>query len=236
MQEPDVECLICHAPIVYTTESVMMECCMCHSRHLSNARCADGHYICDKCHAVSGVDKIKMYCMCTDSRDPLDIAMSMMHIPGIHMHGPEHHVLIGSALITAYTNSGGRIDLEAALDEMRRRGAQLPGGICGMWGSCGAAISCGIAYSIITGTTPMSEATWGQSNLMTSGCLREIGLLGGPRCCKRDGFTALLHACDFIRDRLGVVLSKPDRVTCEFNFNNIQCIGVRCPYNIESNL
>lgn len=32
-----------------------------------------------------------------------------------HMHGPEHHILVGSALLTAYKNAGGELDFKAAL-------------------------------------------------------------------------------------------------------------------------
>lgn len=28
-----------------------------------------------------------------------------------HMHGPEHHIMVGAALLTAYKNAGGDIDL-----------------------------------------------------------------------------------------------------------------------------
>lgn len=38
------------------------------------------------------------------------------------MHGPEHHVLVGSALLTVYKNCGGSIDLEEALSLMEQRG------------------------------------------------------------------------------------------------------------------
>ena len=76
--------------------------------------------------------------------------------PAVHMHGPEHHILVGSAIISTFHNCGGDVDLNAALDEMKNRGEQAPGGICGFWGCCGAAVSCGMAISIITGATPLS--------------------------------------------------------------------------------
>ena len=38
------------------------------------------------------------------------------------MHGPEHHVMVGSALLVAYKNAGGEIDLPEALLEMMNRG------------------------------------------------------------------------------------------------------------------
>ncbi|MBQ5390561.1 MAG: alanine:cation symporter family protein, partial [Clostridia bacterium] len=56
---------------------------------------------------------------------------------------------VGAALLAAYKNSGGEVDLENALMEMYNRGKQVPGGICGLWGSCGAAVSSGIFISII---------------------------------------------------------------------------------------
>ena len=45
-----------------------------------------------------------------------------MDLPFCHMHGPEHHVMVGAAPLTAYQNAGGDIDLPAALTEMMNRG------------------------------------------------------------------------------------------------------------------
>ena len=70
-------------------------------------------------------------------------------------------MLVGSALLAAYKNAGGELDLDAALEEMRNRGAQVPGGICGLWGTCGAAVSTGIFVSLITGASPLSGKEWG---------------------------------------------------------------------------
>ena len=61
-----------------------------------------------------------------------------------HMHGPEHHVMVGAALLTAYKNAGGNIELKDALIEMMHRGKAVPGGACGFWGACGAGISAGM--------------------------------------------------------------------------------------------
>lgn len=231
MSDMDPECVVCHAPLVYLKETELMECCICHGVFPSSARCANGHYVCDSCHSRRGVSTAKEVCMSTDSRDPVEVLRMLMAMPGVHMHGPEHHVLVGSALITAYANSGGKVDLGKALDEMSRRGSQLPGGVCGLWGSCGAAVSCGMAYSIITGSSPLSGETWAECNLMTSRCLEAISRHGGPRCCKRDGYSALLAASEFIRERLGVGLEVPDGIVCIHFRSNPQCLGGRCPYH-----
>lgn len=43
------------------------------------------------------------------------------------MHGPEHHILVGAALLAAYKNAGGKVDsFEDALEEMRHRGSEYP--------------------------------------------------------------------------------------------------------------
>lgn len=230
MDHAETGCLICRAPLVYYEEQRLMECCMCHNSFLSNAECSQGHFVCDQCHSKFGIESIKERCMSTDLKDPIEIAQMLMKAPEIHMHGPEHHILAGSALLTAYHNCGGKIDFDSALDEMGKRGKQAPGGVCGLWGSCGAALSCGMAFSIITGSTPLSEGSWGQSNLLTSECLRDIGLIGGPRCCKRDTQIALIAASRFITEHCDIQIKVKEDIVCEYSDVNKQCIKDRCPF------
>lgn len=120
------------------------------------------------------------------------------------MHGPEHHIMVGAALLAAYKNTGGDIDLSKALLEMYNRGKSVPGGTCGFWGACGAGISTGMYFSIITNATPLSQKSWGLSNLMTSRALKAIGENGGPRCCKRDSYLAMIEAVNFTKEHMGI--------------------------------
>lgn len=92
------------------------------------------------------MDAIIGLCLESSSKNPIEILEQMMEQPFCHMHGPEHHVMVGSALLTAYKNAGGDIDLEAALPEMFSRGKSVPGGACGFWGACGAASAPGCSY------------------------------------------------------------------------------------------
>ena len=223
-------CIICGAPLRYHGSQEPMECAICHRTFPSNADCENGHFVCDGCHS-SGADSVTEVCLGSSSKDPLEILTTLMRSPGVHMHGPEHHVLVGSALLAAYRNAGGDVDLPSALRELKARGSQVPGGICGLWGCCGAAVSCGAAYSVLTGSTPMSGDSWGRCNTMTSRCLAAIGAIGGPRCCKRDGYTALIAASGYISETLGVRLEPDAGVQCGFFRDNIQCIGARCPYH-----
>ena len=225
------ECLVCGKPLEYFETAKEMECAFCHEKFMSNAACEDGHYVCDKCHAEKALSAIKSIALETKSRNPYEISHEMMKNPFVHMHGNEHHILVGSALLAAFKNSGGKIDLPSALDEMRRRGSQVPGGACGLWGACGAAVSSGMFISIVTGSTPLKDKEYALSNKMTSESLLNIALTGGPRCCKRNTYTAIKTAVDFSYIELGVKMEMPNqRIICDFYTRNKQCQGVRCPY------
>ena len=222
------ECIICKAPLEYLEKDIEMECAICHKKEKSKTRCIKGHYVCNDCH-TKGIDAIIGICLNTDSKDPVEIIRTMMAEPFCHMHGPEHHVMVGSALLTAYKNAGGDIKLEEALMEMQSRGKSVPGGACGFWGACGTGISTGMFVSIITKASPLTQESWGMSNLMTSKALGEIGKIGGPRCCKRDSYLAILSAIDFVKEHFDVEMEK-NKVVCIHSDINNQCIGSRCPF------
>ena len=222
------ECLICKAPLEYLVQDQMMECAICHKQEPSKTRCVNGHYVCSECH-TQGMDSIFGLCLSETSTDPVAILRRMMDLPFCHMHGPEHHVMVGAALLTAYKNAGGVLDLEAALHEMYSRGKAVPGGACGFWGACGAGISAGQFLAIATESTPLAQEPWGLSNQMTGRALDSIGKVGGPRCCKRDSYLAILAAVDFAREHLGVSMTRTVPV-CTYLKQNNQCIGKRCPF------
>ncbi len=226
------ECLICKAPLEYLQNDEEMKCSLCHKTEMSKTRCIQGHYVCDSCH-TSGMDSILSLCLSVKSKNPFEIIYTMMKMPFCHMHGPEHHVMVGAALLTAYKNAGGALDLDAALSEMIQRGRRVPGGACGFWGACGAGVSTGMFISIITGASPLAQESWGLANQMTGKALESIGLVGGPRCCKRDSFLAILAAIDFVAEHFGVQMEKSD-IVCGFSSKNNQCIGRRCPFSASA--
>ena len=205
-----------------------MECAICHKKEASKTRCVNGHYVCSDCH-TQGMDAILGLCLSESSEDPLEILEKMMSMPFCHMHGPEHHVMVGAALLTAYKNAGGDLDLPKALQEMYSRGKAVPGGACGFWGACGAGISAGQFVSIATSSTPLAVEPWGLSNQMTAKALESIGKVGGPRCCKRDSYLAILAAIDFAAEHLNIQMERTIPI-CTRSGQNNQCIGKRCPF------
>ena len=223
------ECIICKAPLIYLEKDEMMECVLCHKKELSKTRCEQGHYVCNECH-TKGMGVIIDICLSETSKNPIEIIRRMMAQPFCHMHGPEHHVMVGSALLTAYKNAGGEIDLPEALLEMMNRGKAVPGGVCGFWGACGAGISTGMFISIISGATPLKNEPWGLANKMTSKALDAIGSIGGPRCCKRDSYIAIISAIDYVAENFNIQMEKPV-IKCIHSDKNNQCIKERCPFH-----
>ena len=225
MQE---ECLICKAPLEYLESDVQMECEICHKKENSKTRCIHGHYVCSECH-THGLDAIIGLCLKESSKNPIAIIEKMMAMPFCHMHGPEHHVMVGAALLTAYSNAGGEIDLQSALVEIMNRGKSVPGGACGFWGACGAGISSGMFVAVLSKSTPLTKEPFALSHQMTARSLGKIGEIGGPRCCKRDSFLSILSAVDFVRENFRIEMEKQE-VICRYSAQNNQCIGKRCPF------
>jgi hypothetical protein len=202
-------CLICGKPVIYRTQIATYRCSLCGATFESNAVCQDGHYVCDKCHAAGG-DKMSALLCGSDEKDPIKLFHQVIRLDGVHMHGPEHHYIVPSVLLTAYRNNGRDIDLKAALETARQRGGEVPGGICGFWGACGAAIGAGIYASIVTGSNPLNPEVWGIPQRLTARCLDAMADIGGPRCCKRVSQIAIKTAARFTGEHFGVEIPAED--------------------------
>lgn len=221
-------CLICGRDLHYSKQPQTLECEICGREFESDVSCEERHFVCDQCHARPGYESITRLARQTESRDPAAIAREMMESDFINMHGPEHHYLIVAALLAAYKNLGGEVDLEKTLPLAAQRAEKVPGGICGNWGSCGAGIGAGIFTSLVTGATPLSVDEWRLANEMTSTSLGVIARNGGPRCCKRNTYLSVLTAVDFVAGKLGVHMEKPETIQCSFFGNNPSCKKEAC--------
>lgn len=84
--------------------------------------------------------------------------------------------------------------------------------------------------SIISGATPLKNEPWGLVNKMTSKALDAIGSIGGPRCCKRDSYMAIISAIDYVAENFNIQMEKPV-IKCIHSDKNNQCIKERCPFH-----
>lgn len=224
-------CIVCGTQLEIVPDFKDAVCAVCGIVERTGTRCQEGHYVCNTCHAGSAVEWIEKSCLQSRATDPASIADWLMKSPLIHMHGPEHHFLVPAALVTSYYHTVGESEaISAALVRVRERAEKVLGGFCGFYGSCGAAIGTGIFFSVITGSTPLSESEWRWANRMTSRALARIADHGGPRCCKRCTFLAILEACQVIDECLGVTLKVEHNIRCSHSDRNKECRTEACPF------
>ena len=224
------ECPICRSAL-RPIQKEFGKCSFCGKETDLVSGCDDGHKLCASCTEPVIRTEIKRVCMASDSKDPYAILMDILDVPIVFNRLVKFHVAIPAALVTAYCNAkGDRSDLSSLLDEAMWRGDHVPPKACGHWGTCGAAVSCGVFFSTVTGTSPLSEESFGRLHVLTGGCLTEIGENGGPRCCNRSTLSSLRRTVSFVKDELGVEMEWHDRV-CDKQSWNKQCKGVKCPYN-----
>ena len=228
-EQHDSGCLICGSPLVYASRATERTCALCGEKQLSPCACEKGHYVCDRCHAAGLEAGFVPLLLQSREKDPQKLLEEVFALPGIHMHGPEHHAIVPCVLLAAYRNCGGELDLRSALSEALKRGRQVPGGTCGYWGVCGAAAGAGIYFSILTRSDPLAGEVWDLPQRLAARCLEAIAETGGPRCCKRTARQAVHAAAEFTRERLGVTLPE-SRPVCGYRGKNKECIGLRCPY------
>ena len=223
------DCMVCGAPLQYLQQEAQLACHYCGRSAAANARCRDGHFVCDRCHTGDHLEFIKSFCAESRETDPIALFLAMRRSSLFPMHGPEHHALAPAAFLTAYRNRFGeppRGRIDAAVE---RAAAQLPGGTCAYWGACAAALGLGVAYSCILGVTPLSSEPRGAVQAVVSHLLSEIGRLAAPRCCRRETYLSLKLGCDLSRDYLPHALEAGPPPPCDQTAVNRECIGPRCP-------
>ena len=229
-------CLFCGKELIYLKEAEELNCIFCNRVFPTQARCVDRHFVCDACHALSANDLIERFTIESSSKNPMEMALTLMKSPALKMHGPEHHFLVPAVLISAFynTRAGEQDEKEKKVKQARKRSENVLGGFCGFYGDCGAAVGTGIAVSVLTGATPLSRKEWRLSNLMTAKSLLEIANAGGPRCCKRNSFLAIQEAVSFIKEGFGVEVGwSTEKLKCQFHSLNKECRKRDCRFYPE---
>lgn len=69
--------------------------------------------------------RILEMCLQEKGINPIEIFYKIAEQEFVRIHGPEHHILDGAALLTAFYNAGGVLDLPQSLEELMRRGLLL---------------------------------------------------------------------------------------------------------------
>jgi hypothetical protein len=221
-------CGVCARQLVYATESISKTCALCGKEEKSSIYCPAGHYICDTCHSKAALEILKQILATSKTADPAAILEQVMSHPSVPMHGPEHHVFVPASIVAAVSNSGYPLPA-GSVEKAMERGSKVPGGWCGLYGDCGAAVGSGIAVSIITGATPLTGKQRTLALAATSQALSRM-LDEQPRCCKKASRLAIQSTVDFLRQHVGIVLPEASRVRCIHSSRNQQCAREKCFY------
>jgi len=221
-------CGVCGTPLVYGTEPVTMHCTYCGRTSSTNIYCPEGHYICDSCHEREALEVLRKVLDSLPSTSPIEILECVMSYPSVPMHGPEHHAMVPAIIVAAVRNAGYSVPQDA-VEKALTRGAKVPGGWCGFYGVCGAAIGVGTAVSILSGATPVTGEPRSLAMAATAFTLSRM-LDGHPRCCKRASRKALQAAVEFLRDRMDINLDPGQPIKCRYSERNQECPGEACYY------
>jgi MoaA/NifB/PqqE/SkfB family radical SAM enzyme/SAM-dependent methyltransferase len=221
-------CMVCGTELHYFTDVQEMACSYCGRMFSANSCCEQDHFVCDGCHRENGLEVIKAICSGTEERDLITLLELIRSHPAIPMHGPEHHAMIPAIILACYRNSGGDIKKETILTGINR-GADIPGGVCGFWGACGAAVGAGIAVSTILAATPLTPAPRQTAQAFSAKILSVISEYRGGRCCQRETWLALSETARLSSEMLSVPLVAQGSLRCTQYLKNKECIRGQCP-------
>ncbi|MCX6013427.1 MAG: DUF5714 domain-containing protein [Chloroflexi bacterium] len=221
-------CGVCGKPLIYTQTPLNFSCYYCKEVHQSNIYCGDGHFVCDACHQLKGVEVLRQVLSKSSSTSPVELMEKVMSHPSVPMHGPEHHSIVPAVLVAAAKNAGYTVP-DNAIETAITRGMKIPGGWCGFYGACGAAIGAGIAVSVLTGATPLTGKERSLALEATSLAMSDISD-DQPRCCKRSSRKAIKFAIEYLKAKLNIQLTDDSLDPCSYSPRNKECPKTDCIY------
>ena len=65
---------------------------------------------------------------------------------------------------------------------------------------------------------------------LTAKSLFSIANRGGPRCCKRDSFLAIIEAVEFMKEHFKINLPIKEKIGCSFFDLNTECLHEHCKF------
>ncbi len=223
------DCMVCGQSLVYRERVEDVRCEQCGRPEKSATVCLAGHYICDACHSDRALRRLPELARTTTAHAPEDILEELIRLPGLPMHGPEHHAMAGLALLLASERAGVELPGDF-IGETIRRSMQIPGGTCGYHGACGGAVSMGVAVSMITGATPVTGLARGMAHRATAMALLNCGD-DEARCCKRALRKTVRTGRAFFAEELGINFPQAvGQQDCVDISRNRECARGQCPY------
>jgi hypothetical protein len=208
-----------------------MKCFFCEKEFDANWKCQNNHYICDDCRIAEPDEIIKIVCKNTSLKNPYKIANKIMSHQSFNNHGIEHHYLVAPVILAALKNN--KIDIKNNINNRIIAGSikkikDIPYGVCGSRGDCGACVSAGAAMGIVLKSSYKKASERSKVLETTSKCLKKLADYGGIRCCKQSVYSAIETFFEIFSDENnGIYFEKP---ICKFSNIIKICKKDECPY------
>ena len=224
-----VGCMQCGSPLEYFSHDRSMTCSFCGETSPANACCSQGHFICDRCHSQDADAVVRRICLASSETDMITLINTIRSHPAVPLHGPEHHFAVPGVIVATYRNLGGDLgdaDITAAMD----RGKGVPGGSCGFWGGCGAALGAGIGFGVILKSSPVTPAQRQMVQALTGNLIGGLGSIEAARCCQREIWSVLKKAAELSERILPIPLQADGDTRCRQMHLNKECPGEVCTW------
>lgn len=233
-------CVLCGDTLEHLNKNLEnVHCDNCRLIKPASSRCKMGHVICDDCLNETVFQFVKTKCLTYKGNDAIELAVEIMNSPLVNMHGPEHHYILPSVLLTVIPkNKLSNKTLEDLLEIADKRISKEVCVDCSVAkDNCGAAIGAGIFIEIINGLYEKKvDKINNLSKELTERCLDKIKEHGGPKCCKRDTYFSIQASIEFIKEKYGIELPQ-SKAKCTFSLRNKSCGLERCIfYNLANSL
>jgi hypothetical protein len=228
--QPVFYCSICGQELLERESACI--CSFCGKQEQGEWVCPGGHYTCEDCRLASPAEVIERVCLATASQNPREIADLLMRHPAFKDHGVEHHLLVAPVILTAFANCNKTPVIKAKIQSTIKRLMDIPIGVCGSRGDCGACVGVGAAVSIIYGANAYSITERSRVLRATGSTLLHLAEMDGPRCCKQSVYASLEIGWDILCKEAGVS-QKMGKITCGFSLKIADCKKEKCPYYNE---
>lgn len=226
-------CLICSAPLVYSSAPQEMTCHYCGAAVSSHAACQNGHFVCDLCHIGDSLKRLEQLCVNSRTTNPMELFSQIRNHPSFPLHGPQYHALVPGVFLAALRNAGHPVSDEQIRTGISR-GGEVPGGSCGFMGVCGAASGIGIAFSVLLEANPLKAVQRQAVQQVVQQVLADIASHQAARCCQRDCWLALHRGLMLAGAMFALPLDELQPLTCRQQDRNPECSGAACPLHPAS--
>ena len=207
------------------------KCFFCETKYKADWKCENGHYICDECRIAEPVEIIKRVCKNTKLVNPYEIADKIMLHQSFNDHGIEHHYLVAPVILASLKNNKKIKNLNIInriISSSIKKIKDIPYGVCGSRGDCGACVSAGAAMGTILKSSYKKAPERSKVLSTTAKCLQKLANYGGIRCCKQSVYASIETFFElYYKEYENFKLKTP---ICKFSDRIDICKKEKCPY------